>query len=221
MSDTTNFIDLTKYMQPGVYQIWCIPKNTFYFGQSENVLVRVGKHRASLKQKQHDCLSLQHDWNSLGADVFKFQTVCFGPQFESLEKRIAKQDELIKEKLDNSVQVSNSPKKRNSNHFNYRKIVQIEGVVYDSIGQAGRELPISETTIRRRLRDENYLQYLELAKPKQGYKKVRIGDLYFDSFSDVIKAGYAENRQQVNRRVNSTNKKWEEWSVYNTDKKRK
>ncbi|BDA51765.1 hypothetical protein COCOBI_pt-0430 (chloroplast) [Coccomyxa sp. Obi] len=65
-NEPENEIDVTAYAVPGIYEIRCIPKNRVYIGESENLLVRLGKHAASLAQKQHDCTDLQQDWNQIG-----------------------------------------------------------------------------------------------------------------------------------------------------------
>ena len=65
-----NEIDLTPYAVPGIYEIRCIPRNRVYIGESENLLVRLGKHAVSLTQNQHDCTDLQQDVYKVTPFVF-------------------------------------------------------------------------------------------------------------------------------------------------------
>jgi hypothetical protein len=76
-------IDLTPYAVPGVYEIRCIPKNRVYIGESENLLVRLGKHVASLTQNQHDCVDLQQDWNQFGLQGHSFHILRRGPSWDT------------------------------------------------------------------------------------------------------------------------------------------
>lgn len=80
-------IDVTAYAVPGIYEICCIPKNRVYIEESENLLVRLGKHVASLAQKQHDCTDLQQDWNQFGLKGYSFRILRHGSSWDGVEKR--------------------------------------------------------------------------------------------------------------------------------------
>lgn len=52
-------------------------KKKVYIGETENLLARLGKHSASLKQNKYDCRKLQEDWNQLEKEKFSFHIQVF------------------------------------------------------------------------------------------------------------------------------------------------
>jgi hypothetical protein len=54
--------NLLDFCVPGLYQIFCKETNRFYFGQSENVLYRLGRHFNDLEAQTHENALLQTDW---------------------------------------------------------------------------------------------------------------------------------------------------------------
>lgn len=205
-----NEIDVTAYAVPGIYEIRCIPKNRVYIGESENLLVRLGKHAASLTQKQHDCTDLQQDWNQFGLKGHSFRILRHGPSWNDVEKRRTEEALILKEKQKESFSVYNTNRTVTFTH-NYRRLIEIDGKVYHSVIAAQKEVGVSETTIQRRLRDSKYPTWKELAKIKHGYTKVCIEGQEFESIEAVVKAGLANNRAIVTRRLNAPGPKWRNW----------
>jgi hypothetical protein len=70
-------------------------------------------------------------------------------------------------------------------------------------------LSVSETTIRRRIRNPKISTYQTIETIAHGYKKIHINGNIFPSVKSVVLAGLAKDRFQVWRRVNSKNKKWQ------------
>ena len=150
-------IDLTAYAVPGIYEICCIPKNRVYIGESENLLARLGKHAASLTQNQHDCTDLQQDWNQFGLQGHSFRILRHGPSWNTVEKRRTEEAIILKQKQQKFFSVYNTDRIATFTK-NYRRLIEIHNKVYDSVAAAQKEVGVSETTIRRRLRDPKYPQ---------------------------------------------------------------
>jgi len=208
-------VNITRYMQPGLYEIVCLRNNKIYIGETENLISRLGYHAASLKQNRNHCVELQNDWNLYGAKEFEFNILFLGSKWESSQVRLKKENELIDRfsKIgQNNFTLYNSNKVNNFT-FNYRKPIKIDGIIYSSVAEAGRQLPLSATTIRRRLRDSKYPNYESLNIIKHGYTAVTVSDIYFLSYKAVVEAGYAKDRAQVSRQVKSKNKKWQDWKL--------
>nr|YP_009106144.1 putative GIY-YIG homing endonuclease [Paradoxia multiseta]AIT94984.1 putative GIY-YIG homing endonuclease [Paradoxia multiseta] len=206
-NEPENEIDVTAYAVPGICEIRCIPKNRVYIGESENLLARLGKHAASLAQKQHDCTDLQQDWNQFGLKGHSFRILRHGPSWADGEKRRNEEALILKEEQKESFSVYNTDRIATFTH-NYRRLIEIDGKVYASVIAAQKGVGVSETTIQRRLRDSKYPTWRELDRIKSGYTKVCIEGQEFKSIEAVVKAGLANNRGTVTRRLNSSGPKW-------------
>lgn len=209
-------IDITPYIQPGIYEIVCIKNFTSYIGETENLVARLGKHSASLKQCQHDCIALQNDWNTFGPDGFQFLILEFGDACKHIGTRIEKEKTTLQTRIANKQNVYNTYLSETPK-INKRRQIQINEKQYQSIAEAAKKVLLSETTIQRRLRDPNYPDYKQLETIKYGYTTVCIGTQQFESISQVVSKGLAKDRFQVYRRINSKSKKWTNWA-YTTNK---
>lgn len=204
-------MNLIHFVNAGIYQITCLPLNKIYIGESINVLDRLGRHTSALTRQTHDCLQLQTDWNKYGKQHFAIEILFIGEIWEHSIKRIQKQDELI---LQLSLsQRYNLPNKENI----YRQLIQIDDQQFNSIVEAAQRLQVSETTIRRRLNSNRYINYTR-QKIEIG-KRVSIDGKISPSITKVVQLGIAKNRLQVYRRLNSQAEKWQQW--YYIDEKRK
>jgi len=212
-------IDLTAYAVPGIYEIRCIPKNRVYIGESENLLARLGKHAASLTQNQHDCTDLQQDWNQFGLQGHSFRILRHGPSWNTVEKRRTEEAIILKQKQQKFFSVYNTDRIATFTK-NYRRLIEIHNKVYDSVAAAQKEVGVSETTIRRRLRDPKYPTWKELDKVKHGYTKVCIEGQDFESINAVVEAGLAKDRFTVMRRLKTTQNKWKNWISLSKYRKR-
>jgi hypothetical protein len=202
-----NEIDLTPYAVPGIYEIRCIPRNRVYIG---DLLVRLGKHAASLTQNQHDCTDLQQDWNQFGLQGHSFRILRHGPSWNTAEKRRAEEAIILKRRQQQSFSVYNTDRIATFTK-NYRRVLEIDNKVYESVATAQKEVGVSETTIRRRLRDPKYSTWKELDRVEHGYTKVCIEGQEFESINAVVEAGLAKDRFTVIRRLQSTRHKWKNW----------
>ena len=200
-------IDLTPYVVSGIYEIRCIPKNRVYIGESENLLARLGKHAASLAQNQHDCKDLQQDWNQFGLQGHSFRIIRHGPSWNTVKRRRAEEAIILKQKRQQSFSLYNTDRIATFTK-NYRRSIEIDNKVYDSVAAAQKEVDVSETTIRRRLRDPKHSTWKEIDKIRYGYRKVCIEGQEFESINAVVKAGLCKERFTVMRRLKSTYYKW-------------
>jgi hypothetical protein len=79
--DFLDFFDFQKVSQgSGLYAIVCNKTNKIYFGESSNVLSRLGRHHHSLQTGSSDCSSLQKDFDLYGENFFSFFILSVGPQ---------------------------------------------------------------------------------------------------------------------------------------------
>ena len=97
-------------------------KKKVYIGETEELLARLGKHSASLKQNQHDCRELQEDWNQFKKEKFTFKVICFGDAYSSQIMRRKKEKSVIKQKLAESFLLYNIDKSTGQNGKNYQMI---------------------------------------------------------------------------------------------------
>nr|YP_009104957.1 putative GIY-YIG homing endonuclease [Watanabea reniformis]AIT93630.1 putative GIY-YIG homing endonuclease [Watanabea reniformis] len=184
-------------------------KKKVYIGETEELLARLGKHSASLKQNTHDCKELQEDWNQFGKEKFTFKVICFGDAYSSQIIRRQKETSVIKQKLAESFLLYNINKSTSFTRHYQRKI-EIDGKIYSTITEAAKDpnLGISETTIRRRLRDANFVNYKDLKYSSFIY---RIRNKLYKTLDEAKKDNVGGNRQTIKRRVDSMDPKWSEW----------
>lgn len=75
---STNLLD---WCFAGIYEIYCRETDRSYFGESKNVLYRLGRHFNDLQAQQHETLELQQDWQKYGRSAFVFRPLDIGPAF--------------------------------------------------------------------------------------------------------------------------------------------
>jgi hypothetical protein len=158
LSTSFNFLELQNFQElfqgPGIYAIYCNKTNKIYFGESSNVLSRLGRHHHHLKTGSSDCSSLQKDLNTYGETSFSFFILSVGPQWSDLQKRRKKEDELI---------AANKGKVYNSETYNemavYRKLVKVKDQIFESIAEASRQTGVPKTTIIRNCKNVNNLDW--------------------------------------------------------------
>lgn len=88
-------VNLLNFCYPGIYEIFCKQTQRSYFGQSENVMYRLGRHYNDLEKNVHEISALQNDWLQYGAKSFVFQALDFGPQWDDFQARLIREVELI------------------------------------------------------------------------------------------------------------------------------
>jgi GIY-YIG catalytic domain len=190
-------------------------KKKVYIGETEELLARLGKHSASLKQNQHDCRELQEDWNQFGKEKFTFKVICFGDAYSSQIMRRKKEKSVIKQKLAELFLLYNIDKSTSFTR-NYQRKIEIDGKIYSTITEAANDatLGISETTIRRRLRDTNFVNYKDLQYCSFIY---RIKNKLYKTLDEAKKDNVGGNRQTIKRRIDSTDPQWAEWQKLSDD----
>lgn len=142
-------------MGPGLYVIICHPEGKIYFGESDNVLYRLGTHYKYLVKGHHECTKLQEDWNNHGLANISFITLSVGPEWANTLTRRNAETKLIQLNLSivYNLSIAGSVPKQKSDL--YKKTVNYKGTIYPSIAEASRQTNVSESHIRRLLRDPN------------------------------------------------------------------
>lgn len=158
LSTSFDFLEFQNFQElfqgSGIYAIYCNKTNKIYFGESSNILSRLGRHYHYLKTGTSDCFSLQKDFNLYGETSFSFFILSVGPQWSDLQKRRKKEDELI---------AANKGKVYNSESYNetacYRKLVKVKGQIFESIAEASRQTGVPKTTIIRNCNNPSNLDW--------------------------------------------------------------
>ena len=142
-------MDVSILIAAGLYMITCIVNNKIYIGQSENILLRLGRHADLLVKNRHtECPEMQNDFNQFGLNAFRFESLnTSDPNYHDnkfyREKREQEETEKIPHEYRYNKQQVNPPTSAQS--------VKIHGIVYSSIREAERKTNYSKTTIIRNL----------------------------------------------------------------------
>lgn len=145
---------------PGLYAIFCTKTNKIYFGESSNVISRLGRHWHYLISKNHDCRDLQDDFDLYGLNFFEFYILSIGSNWISKSKRKEKENELI---------YANKGKVYNMESYNpksaYRRSVKYKNEIFPTIAEASRKTGVSRTTIRRNCANSENHDWSSVATP--------------------------------------------------------
>ena len=139
---------------PGLYAIICSATNKIYFGESVNVVTRLGGHFDDLVAGVDESVEMQNDWNEHGQSSFTFISLSVGQHWIETPVRCQAETRLIQLNIHcvyNRAIAGSTPKRPADI---YRKVVSYKGTVYKSIAEASRQTGVSETHIRRLLRDQ-------------------------------------------------------------------
>ena len=90
-------------MTSGIYTIRCVPNDTYYVGQSRNVLSRFRDHRKALNSGRHHNRRLQACWIKYGSEAFEFnlEMPCEEEELSAREQMVAEAFRDAEEKLFN------------------------------------------------------------------------------------------------------------------------
>ena len=209
-NNSVPFSNLVLLIQPGLYQFRCKKNNRVYIGETKNLLERLGKHVAMLENNKSDSTEMQQDWNLFGKDAFEITILNMGPSFYDRVKRKLLEEEQISAVQDSKM-LYNIPPKKKQNERNYRTICEIDEVQYNSLGEAVKALGISETTLRRALRDPKRPSYKIMKREETGYSQISVNGTVYNGIVDLIAAGLANNRQTAIRRLKSKRNRWKNW----------
>ena len=162
-----------------------------YYGHSENVLYRLGRHFNDLQAGRHDNSELQTHWLQYGRDAFEFRTLELGTAWKSKHARVAREKEYFQAtaemRLYNKFPVQTG---------NIRIEVILEGQSYRSAAEAARALGVSETTLSRLIRTIDKKKRLSQSKP------LSVGSEHFESIAQASKVLNLA-RSTIVRRLNN------------------
>ena len=167
-----------------------------------------------LKTQNHECLSLQQDFNTYGSPFFEFRILSFE---NDLKKRLQLEKQLISQQLPNECY--------NSSFLGFEKKKPLVGQqilmdkkIYCSIREAERVTNISKTNIIRRLNNTNDLSCIWCPRPKARLNKVAIPKkakydfvihgIRYSSTQEVIANNLAISDNQLRERCSSKSLKW-------------
>jgi hypothetical protein len=88
--------EVTFLNYPGVYEILDTINNFSYYGESECLALRIGRHFTALQKGTHECSKLQFEYTqAANPAAFQFFILEAGPKWINKEKRVNRQDEII------------------------------------------------------------------------------------------------------------------------------
>jgi GIY-YIG catalytic domain len=218
--------DITAAMEPGVYAIVDTNSGKHYFGESELVALRLGRHKKALQEGTNDNSGLQRAWDD-AADPSKFQFIVleWGFAWEDTSARKAKEKAIIEAYVStfgahacfNTLPGSQQPR-------SIRRPIMINNTRYNSSRDAASQLKRARTSILRDLRNPSKPDTYYLEKEVFGSIPVFVqvgangqeGDVVlFTSMKSVIDAGFATSTQMIRRRINSS--KFPNWRYASID----
>lgn len=184
--------NLLPFCFPGIYEIFCTQTKRSYFGQSQNVLYRLGRHFNDLEVGRHEVACLQNDWTRWGRDHFVFRVVEAGPTLQTLEIRLIAEKtawEQCPHELYNTLIPLPST---------FRKEWTLDGVTFSSGAQAARALGVSPSTVYRRMKRDGECQKVP------NTKKISVQGQEFDSLKQAVSVLQIA-RSTLYRRLRSPN----------------
>ena len=207
--------NILEFDQPGIYEIRCLVNQKVYVGETRSCLERLTAHVKHLKERNHDCLALQDDWNQYGSHSFVFLILEIGKTFQNETFRKQKEKEWIQKKFHSQEKLYNQLSVPNP----YYQPILWNGVryptlksFYDKYMEMYPAEKCSETTFRRRLQSKS-LRYLNgditWEKPKPQYARFWIEGQLYESTDAVIQAKLVKDRFQLYRRIQSS--KYPNW----------
>jgi len=153
-------MDISFLYQPGLYKITCLKNSKVYFGESANLLTRLGQHTQSLEAQQHDCKALQADFNRYGKKSFCFEILSdyLGKPFIHRALRQHYESRCI-QKLEPSLRY-NQPS-NSSKHYVYSptQSVKVKNQIFPSLPAAASFFNESRTHLTRKCRDPKNTDY--------------------------------------------------------------
>lgn len=99
-----------KPKSSGVYIIRNTKNNAVYVGEyskRKGSAARFAEHRSRLRNNRGVNANLQAAWNQDGEESFEFQIIHEGPEWENIQKRKNREEQLINEYITNNIRVYN------------------------------------------------------------------------------------------------------------------
>lgn len=194
--NTHNLLDFCK---PGLYEIYCRKTKKSYFGHSENIMYRLGRHYNDLQaQKCDDSAELQKDWLKHGQNEFEFRTLEAGYEWADKKKRVEREKKYFQEckhgLYNNFPPVS----------VNFRKQCTINGITYSSGAEAARRLGVSPSSIYRVLKKQANLSTENQVSSSKifGFKRISINGQEYSSLTEAMNV-LNISKSTLFRRLNS------------------
>lgn len=165
----------------GVYKIFntLCPNEKYYIGYSHDVMKRWNQHKYDLKMKRHCNSYLQNSYNKYGSDCFTYEILheCEN-EYEAqkyelsylkdvnIRKKLynltfSNDDDIMYHSEDTLIKMKQSHKnsyKKGRIIANKRNII-INDISYPSINEASRQLEMSPSNIKYRLKSTKYINY--------------------------------------------------------------
>lgn len=96
------------------------PSTKIYFGESLNVVTRLGTHFDELTAGRHECKEMQEDWNKYGSSSFAFVSLSVGEQWSDPAVRRKSEQELVtlNQGLVYNQKIGGSTKKKEADSYN-------------------------------------------------------------------------------------------------------
>lgn len=166
--------NLLDFCYPGLYEIYCDQTQCSYFGHSQNVMYRLGRHFNDLQATNHEIHELQTDWLKYGRGAFCFRILECGPEWKNKNQRLAQEQKYIaacQQRLYNTV--LRIPSRS-------RKQWTIDGITYPSGAEAARQLGVSVSGIYRLMKQKGHVKSFFATKP------ISIDDQEFPSVTKAI-----------------------------------
>lgn len=140
----------TNSILPSIYKITNIRNGDFYIGSSYRPFYRLNQHNSKLKNNCHDNKHLQNIYNKYGVNVFCFEIMEVLSENCSRDELYAREQELLDElnprlNLCKTVITVDCVNRKEIHRYS------LEGTYvssYESITEAGRQLGVSEASIR-------------------------------------------------------------------------
>ena len=182
-----NVFPLVSRNQPGIYIILCLANDYRYVGQSSNIASRFAEHKRNLRRNKHSNECLQQDFNFYGEKVFEFTVLYMGNEWKDKITRLRKESQLIMNDLDKcyntyadmSDRIGElngffgkrhseitrklmSQAKKGIPNIQLGRKISIEGILYQSIADASRELKHSRKMIQNRVNNSDFKDWFEI-----------------------------------------------------------
>lgn len=214
--------DFMEFLKPGFYEISHLPSGKRYIGETQNLLERLGKHVAALQKGVHDSSPLQADWNKEKNENnlknnFSLRVINLVASDDPKARKKQEREYLLAQDPVYLYNVVYDPSVPKAKRENYRKIIHIKGVDYESIGQAASSLHLGDTTIRRWLNNPNLPDCYVKQTIKHGYCKCVVDDAEYPSITSLVETGLAPSTLFARRRLKSPN--FPNWYYLQDDKR--
>ena len=222
-------VNFTAATYPGIYAIIDTTTGKGYYGESQELGIRLGHHRKELEKGRHDNEALQEAWDIVGnQSKFQWFILEWGPAWEKREDRQFKEKQIINANQANCFNtlkgsIPQITKGRNpKNPRNSKRPLIINNIRYKTARDAATKLNRSRTDIIRNLKDPQNLSTFYL--PDEEYvgpaifAEIETGEvLLFLSMEELLMSGYATTKGMIYGRIVSQSLRFSNWNYAELD----